>query len=53
MHTGACRGQRRASDPLELEVEVALCCLKWVVGAKLGSLQEQYMYLTTYLYFSL
>lgn len=47
MHAGAWRGQKRASALLELEFEVVLRCLTWVVGAKLGSLQKQYMYLTT------
>ena len=32
MHTGACRGQKRASDPLELESQVGMCYLNDSVG---------------------
>lgn len=33
---GTIRGQQRASDPLELEVQVLVRCLTCVLGADLG-----------------
>lgn len=32
---GACRGQKRALDPLELELQVTVGCLMWVLGTEL------------------
>lgn len=34
---GASGGQRRTSDPLELELSVIVSCLAWVLGNELGS----------------
>ena len=33
----ACGGQKRTSDPLELELQVAVSHLTWVLGTKLRS----------------
>lgn len=43
---GTLRGQKRASDPLELELQVSVIPLKWVLGNQLV-LEEQQMLLTT------
>ena len=34
MDTEACRGQKKASDPLELELQAVLSCLAWVLGTR-------------------
>lgn len=40
----ACVGQKRVSDPLELELQVAVSCLIWVPGTlPRSSLQEQWI----------
>ena len=31
------KGQRRAQDPLELELHAVVSCLTWVLGTELGS----------------
>ena len=36
MNPGAYKGQREVSDPLELDLQVAVTCLMWVLGAELG-----------------
>lgn len=43
---GTLRCQKRASDPLELELQVSVIPLKWVLGNKLV-LEDQQMLLTT------
>lgn len=43
---GTFRGQKRASNPLELELQVSVIPLKWVLGNKLV-LEEQQTLLTT------
>lgn len=37
MREDTCRGQSRASDPLELELEVVVTLLMWVLGTHFGS----------------
>lgn len=37
MSTGASRGQKRASDPLEIKLHVVVSCPTWVLGEKLRS----------------
>lgn len=37
MNVGARRSQKRFSDPLELELLVAVSCLTWVLGLELRS----------------
>lgn len=37
------RGQKRALDPLELEIEVVASSTMWLLGTELGSSQGQYM----------
>lgn len=32
MHAGECRGQKRAPDPLRLELQVVVGCLAQVLG---------------------
>lgn len=34
---GAHGGQQGATDPLELELQVFMSCLMWVIGTELGS----------------
>ena len=34
------KGQKRALDPLELELQTAVSCLAWVLGTELGSSAE-------------
>lgn len=34
---GACRGQKKVSDSLELEIDAIVNCLLWALGAKLWS----------------
>jgi hypothetical protein len=41
-----CRGQKRALDPLELELQMVVSCLVWMLGTKLGPLEEQPLLLT-------
>lgn len=36
IHTGACRGLKRAVGPLELELWVVVSCPMWVLATKLG-----------------
>lgn len=43
---GACRVQKRALDPLGLELLAVVGHHMWVLGTELGSLKEQYMLLT-------
>lgn len=43
---GTHRGQRRVSDPLELELWVIVSQPMWVLGSKLKSLEEQQVLLT-------
>jgi hypothetical protein len=38
---GVPRGQKRASDPLELELQVDVSCPMWVLGTNSGPLKEQ------------
>lgn len=39
---GACGGQRKLLDPLEMELQEIVSCLMWVLGTKFGSsLEEQ------------
>ena len=33
----ACQGQKRTSDPLEVEPQVVVSCLAWVLGTELDS----------------
>ena len=41
MHVGTHGGHKRALYPVELELQVVVNNLIWVLGAKLKSLQEQ------------
>ena len=34
MFTEAFRGQKRESDPLEVELQAVISCLTWVLGTK-------------------
>lgn len=34
VHVEAYRGQRRVSDPLELELQVVVSCLRWMLGTE-------------------
>lgn len=37
MCVSVCAGQKRASDPLKLEIQVSVSHLMWVLGTKHGS----------------
>lgn len=37
MSAGACKGQKKASNFLQLELWVVVSCLTWVMGTGLGS----------------
>lgn len=43
---GTLRGQKKASDLLELELQVVICCLMWVSGTSLDLLGEQQVLVT-------
>ena len=43
---GACGGQRRASEPLEVELQM-LCTAAWALGTDTGSLASALLLLTT------
>lgn len=47
MYTGVCGGQKKESDPLELELEVFVSFLVWDWAQNPGPLQEQQVFLTT------
>lgn len=47
MHAGVWGGQKRASYPLELELEVVMSSRKWLLGTKFGSSARQYILLAT------
>ena len=38
---GAYGHQKRVSETLELEMQVVMSCLTWVLGTNLGPLKEQ------------
>ena len=40
MNTDVHRGQKWVLDPQKLELQVVVSCLVWVLGAKLGPLEE-------------
>ena len=40
-------GQKRVQDPLDLELRMVVNCWIWVLGTKLGPLEEQPVFLTT------
>lgn len=42
----ACKVQKRALESLELELQIDMCCLIWVLGTNSGSLVEQWALLT-------
>lgn len=42
MRTSTSRGQRRTHDLLELELQMFVSLLMWVLGIELGLLQEQH-----------
>lgn len=44
---GACRGQKRKSDPMELDSEVVVSCLVWALGSELSSLRKQSVLLSS------
>jgi hypothetical protein len=44
---GGYKSKKGLSYPLELELELVVSLLVWVLGTKLGPLQEQQMFLTT------
>lgn len=41
-----CGGQKRPLDPLELELQIAVSHLTWMLGTELRSSQEHYVLLT-------
>lgn len=45
IHRSGHGGQKRALDSLELELKVVVSGLTWVLGTKLGPLQEQQIFL--------
>lgn len=45
LSAGSCRGQKRATDPVALELQVAMMDLTWVLGLELTSSGREYMFL--------
>lgn len=46
----ACMQRPEALDPVELELQVVLKSLMWVLGMELGRLQEMHSYLLSHLF---
>lgn len=45
LDSGTQKSQKRASDPLKLELHAVVRCPTWVLGPEHMSLQEQYVFL--------